>query len=92
MKLLYQIYLVGYDRNKRKEDKAMLEKVNPYLKEELSREAAAHLCGCRCANDSGTVGAAIQVALNSNSCYAYCVSTSNGNANYTAAYGDKKWS
>lgn len=70
----------------------MFKKVNPYLKEELSKEAAAHLCGCRCARDTGTVGAAIQIALNDNGCYATCISDTNGNANYSEALNDKKWS
>lgn len=70
----------------------MFEKVNPYLKEELSNEAVAHACGCRCASNTGTVGDAISIALDRNGCYATCIGDTNGNANYTEAYGDRKWS
>lgn len=72
----------------------MFEKINPYLKEELTQEAAAHLCGCRCVSNSGTVGDAISAAIDGNTCAATCQdgNSDNRNANITEAYGDKKWS
>ena len=72
----------------------MFEKVNPYLREELNMEAAAHLCGCRCVSGSAPVGSTIQAALNGSTCAATCVGsgTSNYNANLSDARNDKKWS
>lgn len=72
----------------------MFEKINPYLKEELTQEAAAHLCGCRCVSNSGTVGDAISIAIDGNTCIATCREDNidNANANYGDAYKDKKWS
>lgn len=69
----------------------MFEKVNPYLKKELNEQAAAHLCGCRCASNTDTVDTVISIALGRNGCYASCVGDTNGNANYSAAYSDRKW-
>lgn len=70
----------------------MFKKINPYLREELTQEAAAHLCGCRCVSGSGTVGDAISVAIVSNTCAATCKSKANKKANLTEARHDKKWS
>lgn len=70
----------------------MFKKINPYLREELTQEAAAHLCGCRCVSGSATVGNAITLAITSNTCVATCKSNANKNANVTEARKDKKWS
>lgn len=72
----------------------MFEKANPYMTEELSNAAAAHLCGCRCVSDSGTVGGIIQKGVDKNGCHSNCVGalSDNYNANYSAAYSDRKWS
>lgn len=71
----------------------MFKKINPYLREELTQEAAAHLCGCRCVSNSKTVGNAITLAITSNTCAATCRSSNNANksANLTEARYDKKW-
>jgi len=72
----------------------MFKKINPYLKEELTQEAAAHLCGCRCVSNSKTVGNAITLALVDNTCAATCKKGNKANkkANITEARHDKKWS
>lgn len=72
----------------------MFEKINPYLKEELTQEAAAHLCGCRCVSNSGTMENVISAAITENACAATCKidSTANKNANISEAINDKKWS
>lgn len=71
----------------------MFEKVNPYHKEELNKEAVAHLCGCRCRTGTGTMNIAIQEGMNINACAATCdpTSTTNRQANITEAYSDRKW-
>ncbi|RDU23855.1 hypothetical protein [Anaerosacchariphilus polymeriproducens] len=69
----------------------MFEKVNPYLKDELSKEAVAHKCGCRCVSESKTVGNAINLGISINGCYVTCRGTANRNANYSAAKNDKKY-
>ncbi len=63
----------------------MFEKVNPYLKEELNEQAAAHLYGCRCASNTKTVLDIIAYAKTYNRCYASCVIDTNGNASSTEA-------
>lgn len=69
----------------------MFKKVNPYLKEELNEQAAAHLCGCRCASNTNTVNSVISYAASYDGCYASCVGDTNGNANYSEAVADKHW-
>lgn len=72
----------------------MFKKINPYLREELTQEAAAHLCGCRCASETGSVGDAISIAITGNTCVATCRkgNSANQNANLTEARQNKKWS
>lgn len=74
-----------------KEVESMFEKVNPYLKDELNEQAAAHLCGCRCASNTDTVNSVILSAVLVNGCDKSCVGQTNENANYDAAYADKHW-
>lgn len=71
----------------------MFKKVNPYLRDELSDAAVAHLCGCRCVSNSGTVGSMIQKGSDKDGCHSNCVGyeTDNYNANYSEAYNDRKW-
>lgn len=69
----------------------MFEKVNPYLKEELNEQAAAHLCGCRCASNTNTINTVIGRAVAVNGCDKSCVGQTNEQANYAAAYADKSW-
>ena len=69
----------------------MFEKVNPYLKEELNEQAAAHLCGCRCASNTDTINSVILSAIKINSCDNSCVGQTNYEANYIAAYNDRHW-
>lgn len=79
---------------KEKEVESMFKKINPYLREELTQEAAAHLCGCRCVSNSGTVGNAISMAISGKTCVASCKkgNSDNKNANLSEARHDKKWS
>lgn len=69
----------------------MFEKVNPYLKEELNEQAAAHLCGCRCASNTNTINSVISNAVSFNGCDNTCIGQTNDQANYLAAYADKRW-
>lgn len=71
----------------------MFEKVNPYLKNELSDQAVAHFCGCRCYSGGGTITGTINIAKGSNTCFQVCESGNSANydANYIAAYNDKKY-
>ena len=68
-----------------------LKRVNPYLRDELSVEAVAHKCGCRCRKNTDTVGGVIQLGLNNSTCAASCIGSDNYNANISEARADKKW-
>lgn len=69
----------------------MFEKVNPYLREELNEQAAAHLCGCRCASNTNTINSVIGSALSFNGCDKTCIGQTNEQANLIAAMQDKHW-
>ena len=70
----------------------MFRKVNPYLRDELSVEAVAHKCGCRCNEKSETVGDVIQIRLNNSTCTASCIGSNNYTANYSLSKSNKNQS